>query len=288
VEQSYLEKKFDTDYTGASFIGYIAYAENDEPAAFYGVFPVMMIIDGKRVLAAQSGDTMTAPKHQGKGLFTRLAKITYELAKAEGIELIFGFPNQNSYPGFKNKLGWAFTHNLILYKKRVYTLPVAPLASKVGALQKIYLGFIHAVFKKFSVSKTGIRFQNSNVSTAQNGIEYSDAYFRYRSFSNNYFVKLAGCTGWISVTNSLMIGDLQFTNVDQANKFLKSLKRICALTGILRMAAICSPGSPMNHVLSKSFDAHEHFPAGFLPLSERAHGFNYAAITFNAADLDTF
>ena len=59
-----------------------------------------------RVLAAQSIDTMTHPRSQGKGVFTKLANACYGIAKERGIQLLYGFPNPSSYPGFVRKLGW--------------------------------------------------------------------------------------------------------------------------------------------------------------------------------------
>src|SRR6185295_4439504 len=78
----------------------------DSPAAFYGVFPVLVLISGKEVLAAQSGDTMTHRDHQKKGLFIKLAQRTFETCREKGIELVFGLPNSNSYHGFTKKLNW--------------------------------------------------------------------------------------------------------------------------------------------------------------------------------------
>ncbi|MBX7203773.1 MAG: GNAT family N-acetyltransferase, partial [Bacteroidia bacterium] len=78
---NYLKNKFNTQYTGVSFVGYLAYDPAGQPAAYYGVFPCHIRYNGRQILSAQSGDTMTHPAHQGKGLFTKLAKLTYELAK---------------------------------------------------------------------------------------------------------------------------------------------------------------------------------------------------------------
>ena len=91
--------KYDTAFTGTSYIGYLAY-DKGTPIAYYGVIPCFMRIKGKVILAAQSADTMTHPQYRKQGLFAQLAKLTYELCEKEGIRLFFGFPNQNSLPGF--------------------------------------------------------------------------------------------------------------------------------------------------------------------------------------------
>src|SRR5580704_10949455 len=86
--KNYYKNKMDTSYLGVKHFGFLAYTEQSEPAAFYGVYPYMMEYQGKLYLAAESGDTMTHPDHGGKGLFTLLAKMTYEQAKSEGIQFI--------------------------------------------------------------------------------------------------------------------------------------------------------------------------------------------------------
>jgi hypothetical protein len=116
-----LIRKYDTSTWGVQYIGYIAYSKNREVAAYYGVFPVMLEIHGENILAAQSGDTMTHRHHQRKGLFIQLAYMTYELAKEVGIQFIFGFPNDNSFPGFQKKLNWKFSERMNNYNFLVPT-----------------------------------------------------------------------------------------------------------------------------------------------------------------------
>src|SRR2546423_3932544 len=75
-------------------------------AAIYGVFPVMMRIDGDRRLGVQSLDTLTAAAFRGKGLFTRMAAAVYERCASDGASLVYGFPNANSAHGIFKRLNW--------------------------------------------------------------------------------------------------------------------------------------------------------------------------------------
>ena len=106
LSEQALTRKLDTKDFGAAYVGYLAIAPNSEIAAYYAVYPVRMRINDTLVLAAQSGDTMTHPEHQKKGLFLQLAELCYQLAEQQGIQLVFGFPNQNSKPGFIKHLQW--------------------------------------------------------------------------------------------------------------------------------------------------------------------------------------
>jgi hypothetical protein len=69
------------------------------------------------VKALLSLNTATAPEHQGKGLFTQLAQATFAAATQQGFSCVYGVANQNSTPGFVQKLGF----NL-----------VAPLEARIG------------------------------------------------------------------------------------------------------------------------------------------------------------
>ena len=103
-----IKEKYNTSDFGLKNIGFLAIDNNNDNGAYYGVFPMRMTINNKDYLVAQSGDTMTAPEHRGKGLFIELAKKTYDLAKEKNIQFVFGFPNKNSFPGFQKKLEWKF------------------------------------------------------------------------------------------------------------------------------------------------------------------------------------
>ena len=81
-------------------IGYNAY-DDDEVIAHYAVIP---IIDANGELCVLSLNTATSSEHTGKGLFTKLAKRTYQLVEKANYSKIIGIANQNSIYGFVNKL----------------------------------------------------------------------------------------------------------------------------------------------------------------------------------------
>jgi GNAT superfamily N-acetyltransferase len=110
----------------ATAIGFVAY-DGKIPAASYVVFRQEL----QGYSAAQSGDTMTDPRYRNKGLFTTLAKRTFKKAKEEGIDFVFGFPNDNSLHGFE-KLGGQFTGNLKRLDLKVNTIPLAEICHKLN------------------------------------------------------------------------------------------------------------------------------------------------------------
>lgn len=97
-------------------VGFDAY-DGDRLAAHYVCVPADIDLHGKRARALLSLNTATDPDYQGKGLFTRLASMTYDLGAADGFSCVFGVANANSTPGFIRKLGF---------------LLVAPLEARLG------------------------------------------------------------------------------------------------------------------------------------------------------------
>lgn len=84
---------------------YYAWSGSDI-GAIYTALPVYFRINGERVKALQSIDTITDENHRGKGLFTLLANQLYADAPKENYALVYGFPNDQSAPGFFKKLKW--------------------------------------------------------------------------------------------------------------------------------------------------------------------------------------
>ena len=111
-------------------------------AGAYSLWPVNLKIMGKRVLGAQSMDTMSHPNYRGQGIFTLLAKECYLIAKERGVKVLYGFPNQNSYPGFVKKLGWTHTGDITHW--------VRPIClSEHQKIPKIFGLTLNAVVKLF-------------------------------------------------------------------------------------------------------------------------------------------
>lgn len=80
--------------------------DDDVLAASYSIMSCELIIDNNPIKVGFSMTTMTHPNYRGKGLFPKLANDVYNQASDMGYDLIVGFPNDVSYNGFVNKLGW--------------------------------------------------------------------------------------------------------------------------------------------------------------------------------------
>lgn len=88
-------------------------------AAFYGLIPEPWTVGGTDTAIFQSMDTMTHPEFRRRGLFVRLAELTYDdVRRRTGRCDLVGIPGPTSLPGFTGKLGWTKIHDF-----EVLTLP---------------------------------------------------------------------------------------------------------------------------------------------------------------------
>lgn len=104
------------DNPAGSVVAFDAIVE-DRVVAHYACIPANVLIEGRPMRALLSLNTATHPLHQGKGLFTHLADLTYQAGAARGFDLVYGVANSNSTPGFVRKLGFQL---------------VTPLQSRIG------------------------------------------------------------------------------------------------------------------------------------------------------------
>lgn len=90
--------------------------DGDVCAALYIVWPAMLRLGDEDVLGAQSMDTMTHPDYRGRGLFVGLAEECFAVAKSRGIEVVYGFPNASSYPGFVRRLNFDHVGDVVSWR----------------------------------------------------------------------------------------------------------------------------------------------------------------------------
>ena len=92
-------------------VGFDAW-DGDTLAAHYVCIPARAWVEGCEVTVLLSLNTATHPDYQGKGLFTRLAAMTFESGAAAGYDGVYGVANANSTPGFVRKLGFQLVRPL--------------------------------------------------------------------------------------------------------------------------------------------------------------------------------
>lgn len=108
--------------------------DGDKVIASDGLVPIPLIVGGKEYLAAWSVKTMTHPAYQRQGLFKRLTEFSIARAKDSGLQLLLGFANNQSFPGYE-KFGW---NNLL--ERQAVLRPVDLKAALVKRLRIKILG----------------------------------------------------------------------------------------------------------------------------------------------------
>jgi len=283
IAPDFFLKKYDTAYTGAKYIGYIAYNELHEPIAYYGVIPTLLCYNDRVILAAQSADTMTHPKFRNTGLFTELAKKTYELCRNEGVLLVFGFPNQNSLPGFINKLDWHMTETMDRFTIPVKEIiPLEKLVHKYPFFKPAYTRYKSWLLKKYLNLQPGVI--NSVLTDGYNGVFRDDNYLRYKTYSPTQVIQIKKSAVWIKLRNGLHIGDISGIT-DNFDKIMNKLSGLARKLGVAEIHFHASPQTKLHSLFVQRYQPIASFPVIFKDL-----GYDIAtdSIKFTFADIDIF
>ena len=238
-----LSAKYDTKALGGKHIGYMAF-HNDIAIAYYGVLPVPFVLEGRPITAVQSADTMTHPDYRRHGLFPLLAKKTYELASIEGASFVFGWPNQNSYPSFKNKLGWRELGNMQKFSIQVTTLPVAKVVHKLPFLKSVYMPIVRLLLgHTHEVSVKPL--------SEDNYLPRTSPYVNYKRQLGAFGIETEFGNLLVSVDYRLKLGDLSTKQLSNFQDVLNTLKRKCQILGITEVQIISSQGSTLSKKLEQ-------------------------------------
>ena len=283
---SNIENKYDTSDFGLSNIGILAETDSGEPAAFYGVFPIFLSYNSKDYLVAQSGDTMTSPDHQKKGLFVYLAERTYILSRNLNIQLVFGFPNENSYPGFIKKLNWSFNGKMQKLTLKNNTIPFCELASKFKFLKSTYKTYCRIKLSKFAIKPTLDSIKCFNNKSSVGYIKKDQVFFNHKlKNKDNYFIKIDGFTLLIKTNDHLYIGAVGFFEKSKTSDFIKTLKRISKKIGAKKTILSISKNHWMYDYIENEYKTEDSFYIGFYSINK---DIETTYIEFISGDYDTF
>ncbi len=106
IEAGKLNWKFRDSPAGQGWVALARDTATGEIVGMNGFAPGRAKLGGVRVPAYQSMDTIVTPAARGQGVFTKLVQAFYDAQDRIGGTVFYGFPNDNSAPGFFNKLGW--------------------------------------------------------------------------------------------------------------------------------------------------------------------------------------
>lgn len=282
VAHGFFEKKYDTAFTGVEYTGFLAYDRQRVPIAFYVVVPCFIKSGDEIILAAQSVDTMTHPNHRNKGLFAELALTTFQLCRELNIRLLFGFPNQNSLPGFVNKLGWRITHAMDCFVIHTGNFSWKRLFDKTPALKNLYKVYQKSILRKYLSKQAGL--DNSVFKDGYSGVYRSQSYFNYKTYNDTKFITIGSSALWVKISGVLLIGDISVAP-DDFDDMIYLLKKLAGKLGVKQIHFHTSPGTTLHGLFAMRFNAISSFQATFKVLGE---DLPLEKIKFTSADIDTF
>jgi len=268
-------KKYDTAYTGVEDVGFIAYSDDKLPVAYFGVIPCFIEYGNMIILAAQAADAMTHPQHRYKGMFTELSNKTFDLCRELGILLIFGLPNQHSYPVMIKHLGWIETEKMNRFTIPVNTIPGMNLFRD---REKNH----DRVLNKLLLPQKGLR--NSIVEDGYAGIYRDEAYKQYKTFKKTYVVSLGVADLWIKTGKELVIGDIMLTGKN-SEYFFDQVKALAKKLNLGKISFQVCSGCRLHDLFADHYEGIPSFPVLFKDLGS---GLPLEKIKFTFADIDIF
>jgi hypothetical protein len=283
IPVTYFIRKFETNVIAEKYIGHFAYAPDGEVASFYAVFPMLLTNGEQNLLACQSGDTITSPAHQKKGLFIKLATCTYELAATLKIQVVIGFPNNQSSYGFFQRLGWSNLGRLNDYHIKVDSFNFYNYCHKFSVMAPAYRCYI--ILLKLLIG-VNTRFDNSCSKKSTYVVLRNTDFFEYKKYNESHIIKWKGFYFWIKFDDGIYLGDVGFFNLEkESENFKKALTSLAKLLGVTNVKTSCSSGVFCDELFSKFAVQQDGLEAGFLVLS---HFVESPKFGFVLGDADTF
>lgn len=278
--------KFDTEVFGAKNLAFIAYDQNNIAAAFYALFPVTVLYQQQKIIAAQVGDLMTHSNHRRRGLFLELATRTHELAWNEGVQLIFTIPygENSSFKGFVTHLNFKKTYSLQEYEIKSNTLPLAALSEKNPLLKFCYTKYAQLLLTTY---KSLYEFSEHATGASNTAEVLKDKqFFSYKKFSTTWLLKLGETEVWFKIKKgTLMVGDIRNLSPENVAEFIVALKRLCFKLGI-RVAQIDVAPDSKQDIAFRSAMSPIAFYYHVLVLISSTDSFE--EVKFCLGDLDSF
>jgi len=246
-----------------------------------------MHIQGKDYKVAQSGDTMTAPEHRKKGLFTILAKACYKLAEESGFACVFGFPNANSYPGFAKNLDWKFYGTMKNFTvSNNVLLPLCELSSKYKKLWSFYKNYCHRKLKKYKIELNQENADVFNDTDSKAYIKKDVDFFKYKLNNKSiHLIKINNFSMLIKPEPHLMVGAVGKFEEGKTNEFLNTLKCLAHKLGCKKTILTLSENHWLFTYLKSKIEFQDSLPIGYYEIDKTI---SYADISYTGADYDTF
>lgn len=260
-----------------------AFAQDGRPVATVGVLPWPIRYHGRVELAAQIGESSTAPAHQGRGLFVRLVELAHEVCDASGLAFVIRFPNENSFPITVTKLGYVHLGDLVEFQRPVRTVWGERIGGRSG------LGGAYARYVERTLRRRGEASPNglsSALAEGYAGVDRDAAFLAYKAdFGGSRVVDLGEVRAWLAVRHGALVGDIEATSDAALRRGLDSLERLARRLGVHRLLFQSSPDLRLARILSSQLPIAARRPVAYFDLRSQIPR---DALRFTLGDIDTF
>lgn len=162
--KEYLKWEYYSNPCGKALIQLAVDINNNNLAGEYVVIPRKIKVQEKELISTLSLNTLTKKEYRGQGVFTGLAEAVYKDCKNQDLAFTYGFPNQNSYPGFVKKLSFKELGQVplllkpldykVLIEKKVNNL-LSKFVPKFNSYKKYK--YINSKYKLYDIDATNVK-----------------------------------------------------------------------------------------------------------------------------------
>lgn len=207
------------------------YFDNEKLIGHYAVIPFYLKRGSKQLKCLLSMTTMVHVDYRRYGLFVKLADLAYKEAVSQEYEIVFGFPNKNSAPGFSKKLGWTLSE--MSYVAKVNYSDLIGL-KRLDDSKSIGFDATNASLLQWRLKKPSTRYQILNnqliVKTFEDSVDilYHDFDFSGLDRNDEYCVMVTNNEGLVDkkafdyVFGFRSLGDLKLTESDFSPSLIMS------------------------------------------------------------------
>lgn len=166
ADKAYLDHEYFENPYGPA-LARIAWDEINQIAAGQYVIIPMHVKVGQAVRESlMSVNTLTGKDYRGQGVFTALAKPVFEEAERRGFSLIYGMPNQNSYPNFTRHLHFQDIGAIPLYLRPLTPSGIVRSYLKSGLLTALARPFDSLFAPRSDAEVELVKLTHDNLSIA--------------------------------------------------------------------------------------------------------------------------
>lgn len=172
--------------------------DSEGMVGYYAAIPFTYTIAGEPFRCGMVCDVMTAPRMQGKGVFTKLGAYSLQSLEKEGVDFVSGYPRRAAVIPGHLKVGWEIAFRLPLYLLPLRTngllasrgwAGLAPIANGV-------VKFAHSVLRLFRPGSGNLTLRERDWQTFLGEGDYSAFFQEWRKGCRNALEKDEAYLRW--------------------------------------------------------------------------------------------